>query len=226
MSNLENSKSLAGIGSILLIFPIISIVGIILVLIGMKELANYYKEPSIYQNALLGVVFGIIALIAIAAAVPIVAISGLFSIFALGFGLLALLLVLVIVFVFYLIAALYFRRAFNALAQKSGEHMFETAGLLLWIGAILTIVFFIGLVLILVAWILATIAFFSIKVPSQTYAYTPPTAPVPTTAPPTQATLATQATQATQATRYCPNCGAPVEPNTAFCPHCGKQLPP
>jgi len=191
----------------------------------MKELANYYKEPSIYQNALLGVVFGIIALIAIAAAVPIVAISGLFSIFALGFGLLALLLVLVIVFVFYLIAALYFRRAFNALAQKSGEHMFETAGLLLWIGAILTIVFFIGLVLILVAWILATIAFFSIKVPSQTYAYTPPTAPVPTTAPPTQATLATQATQATQATRYCPNCGAPVEPNTAFCPHCGKQLP-
>jgi hypothetical protein len=29
-----------------------------------------------------------------------------------------------------------------------------------------------------------------------------------------------------QATRYCPNCGAPVVPNTAFCPHCGKQLPP
>jgi uncharacterized paraquat-inducible protein A len=128
-----------------------------------------------------------------------------------GFGLLVLAVTLVIVFVFYLIAAMYFRRAFNILAQKSGEHMFETAGLLLWIGAILTIVFFIGLVLILVAWILATIAFFSIKVPSQQYTYTPPTVATP---PPTQAT------------RYCPNCGAPVEPNTAFCPHCGKQLPP
>ena len=213
MSNLESNKNLAGIGSILLIFPIVSIVGIILVLIGMKGLSEYYKEPSIYQNALWGVIFGIIALIAIAVAVPIVAISGLFSVFTLGFGLLSLLLLLLIVFVFYLIAALYFRRAFNALAQKSGEHMFETAGLLLWIGAILTIVFFLGLVLILVAWILATIAFFSIKVPSQPYAYTPPTTPVSSTAPPTQAT------------RYCPNCGAPVEPNTAFCPHCGKQLP-
>jgi uncharacterized membrane protein len=216
MSDLESSKNLAGIGSILLIFPIVSIVGIILVLIGMKGLSEYYKEPSIYQNALWGVIFGIIALIAIAVAVPIVAISGLFSVFVLGFGLLSLLLLLLIVFVFYLIAALYFRRAFNALAQKSGEHMFETAGLLLWIGAILTIVFFIGLALILVAWILATIAFFSIKVPSQLYGSTPPTTPVPSTVPPTQAT---------QATRYCPNCGAPVEANTAFCPHCGKQLP-
>jgi len=219
MADLESSKNLAGIGSLLLIFPIVSIVGIILLLIGMKGLSDYYKEPSIYQNALWGVIFGIIALIAIAAAVPILAISGLFSFFAIGFGLLTLLLVLVIVFVFYLIAAMYFRRAFNALAQKSGEHMFETAGLLLLIGAILTIIFFIGLVLILVAWILATIAFFSIKVPSQPYAYTPappPTSPVSTIAPPTQAT---------QATRYCPNCGAPVEPNTAFCPHCGKQLP-
>src|SRR5208337_2598829 len=190
MSNLESNKNLAGIGSILLIFPIVSIVGIILILIGMKGLSEYYKEPSIYQNALWGVIFGIIALIAIAVAVPIVAISGLFSVFTLGFGLLSLLLLLLIVFVFYLIAALYFRRAFNALAQKSGEHMFETAGLLLWIGAILTIVFFLGLVLILVAWILATIAFFSIKVPSQPYAYTPPTTPAPTTAPPTQATQA------------------------------------
>jgi uncharacterized membrane protein len=211
---------MSGIGSILLIFPIISIVGIILVLLGMKGLSDYYKEPSIYQNALWGVIFGIIALIAIAVAVPLFFVFGAFSVFTLGLSLLGLFGLAVVVFVFYLIAAMYFRRAFNALAQKSGEHLFETAGLLLFIGAALTIVFFIGLLLILIAWILATIAFFSIKVPSQPYAYTPappPTSPVSTIAPPTQAT---------QATRYCPNCGAPVEPNTAFCPHCGKQLPP
>jgi uncharacterized membrane protein len=211
---------MSGIGSILLIFPIISIVGIILVLLGTKGLSDYYKEPSIYQNALWGVIFGIIALIAIAVAVPLFFVFGAFSVFTLGLSLLGLFGLAVVVFVFYLIAAMYFRRAFNALAQKSGEHLFETAGLLLFIGAALTIVFFIGLLLILIAWILATIAFFSIKVPSQPYAYTPappPTSPVSTIAPPTQAT---------QATRYCPNCGAPVEPNTAFCPHCGKQLPP
>jgi uncharacterized membrane protein len=219
-SSLESSKTLSGIGSILLIFPIISIVGIILILIGMKGLSDYYKEPSIYQNALWGVIFGIIALIAIAVAVPLIAISGLFSVFAIGFGLLSILLLLLIVFVFYLISAMYFRKAFNALAQKSGEHMFETAGLLLFIGAILTIVFFIGLLLILVAWILATIAFFSIKVPTQQYASPPPATP------PSSAATQTATPMTTQATRYCPNCGAPVQPGTAFCPHCGKQLPP
>ncbi|HYA77666.1 MAG TPA: DUF996 domain-containing protein [Verrucomicrobiae bacterium] len=218
--SLESSKTMSGIGSILLIFPIISIVGIILVLLGMKGMSDYYKEPSIYQNALWGVIFGIIALIAIAVAVPLFFVFGGFSVLTLGLSLLGLFGLAVVVFVFYLIAAMYFRRAFNALAQKSGEHLFETAGLLLFIGAVLTIVFFIGLLLILIGWILATVAFFSIKVPSQPYAYAPPpppTAPVSTTAPPIQAT---------QATRYCPNCGAPVAPNTAFCPHCGKQLPP
>jgi len=211
---------MSGIGSILLIFPIISIVGIILVLLGMKGLSDYYKEPSIYQNALWGVIFGIIALIAIAVAVPLFFVFGAFSVFTLGLSLLGLFGLAVVVFVFYLIAAMYFRRAFNALAQKSGEHMFETAGLLLWIGAILTIVFFIGLLLILIAWILATIAFFSIKVPTQQYASPPPATP------PSSAATQTATPMTTQATRYCPNCGAPVQPGTAFCPHCGKQLPP
>ena len=60
-----------------------------------------------------------------------------------------------------------FRRAFSLLAQKSGEHSFETAGNLLWWGAILTIVFGIGLILIFIAWIFATIGFFSIKTTTQ-----------------------------------------------------------
>jgi uncharacterized paraquat-inducible protein A len=125
-----------------------------------------------------------------------------------GFGLLILLLALMLIFVFYVLMAMYFRRAFSALAQRSGEHLFETTGTLLFVGAILTIVFGIGLVLIFIAWLITTIAFFSIKVPSQPYANTTP----PSATPPTQAT------------RYCPNCGAPVNADAAFCPHCGKQL--
>jgi uncharacterized membrane protein len=221
MSSLESSKSLAGIGAILLIFsfiPVVGIIGIILLLIGLKGMADYYKEPIIYQNALWGVIFGIIGIIAATVLIFGRIIGGIFGGLALGpvvvlGSLIFIALVVVIAFVFYLLAAMYFRRAFNSLAQKSGEHMFETAGLILWIGAILTIVV-VGLFLMLVAWILLAIAFFSMRTPSQPYAYTPPTTPVPSTAPPTQAT------------RYCPNCGAPVEPNTAFCPHCGKQLPP
>ena len=212
MSSLESNKNLAGIGSILLMFPVVSIVGIILVFVGIKGLAEYYKDDSIYRNAIWGVIFGIIALVAIAVAVPIIILGGLFSTvalgpFGIGFGLVAILLLAVIVFIFYVIAAMYFRKAFNSLAQRSGEHMFETAGTLLFIGAILTIAFFIGLLLIFVAWIIATIAFFSIKVPPQPYTY----GPVQPTAPTTQSTL------------YCSNCGAPMNADATYCSHCGKQ---
>jgi ribosomal protein S27AE len=105
--------------------------------------------------------------------------------------------------------AMYLRKAFTSLAQRSGERLFETAGTLLVIGAILTIVFGIGLIIMVVAWIIATIAFFSIKVPMQQYTYAP-----------------VQSAPTMQASRFCPNCGAPVDQSATFCPHCGKQLPP
>ena len=57
MSSLESSKNLASIGAILLFLsfiPVVGIVGIILVFLGMKGLSEYYKEPSIYQDALRG----------------------------------------------------------------------------------------------------------------------------------------------------------------------------
>jgi uncharacterized membrane protein len=212
MSSFESSKNLASVGAILLFLsfiPVVGIIGLILVFIGMKGLSEYYKEPGIYHNALMGLVFGIVALVALTAGLVLAFTIGLFT-FGIG-AIFTIFAVLLVVFIFYVIAAMYLKRAFSLLAQKTGEHSFETAGLLLWIGAILTIVF-IGLILIFVAWIFATIAFFSIKEPSQPTAYAPP--PPAATPPPTQAT------------RFCPNCGAPVQPDATFCPNCGKQLTP
>ena len=87
MSSLESSKSLAGIGAILLIFsfiPVVGIIGIILLLIGMKGIADYYKEPSIYQNALWGVIFGIIGIIATTVLIFGSIIGGIFTSLTLG----------------------------------------------------------------------------------------------------------------------------------------------
>ena len=47
--------------------------------------------------------------------------------FGISFGLVSFLLLAIIVFIFYVLAALQLRKAFNELAQKTGEHMFETA---------------------------------------------------------------------------------------------------
>ena len=213
MSSLDSSKNLAGIGAILLFLsfiPFVGIIGLILMFIGVKGLSDYYKEPGIYQDALKGLIFGIIGLIVTAVGV-IFAITIGFLAFGLG-ALLVIFALLVVDFVFYLLMAMNFKRAFSLLAQRTGEHSFDTAGTLLWWGAILTIIG-VGLILIFIAWIFATIAFFGIKTPEQQSTYTPP--------PPTAPGLSPQSTQAT---KYCPNCGAPVDPNATFCPNCGKPL--
>jgi uncharacterized membrane protein len=216
MGSLGSSKDLAGIGAVLCFIPAVSIVGIIMVLIGMKGLAENYKDASIYRNALTGVIFGVMGLVALAVGFVAIFVGGMFSSLTLGaggflFGMLSGFLLLFIVFIFFVLMATYLRKAFTSLAQRSGEHLFETAGTWLFYGAILIIVFGIGLIIMVVAWIIATIAFFSIKVPIQPYAY----AYAPTQSAPTM-----------QASRFCPNCGAPVDANATFCPHCGKQLPP
>ena len=48
----------------------------------------------------------------------------------------------------------------------------------------------------------------------------PQTTAAPTYAPPSPPPSMTTM----QSTRYCPNCGAPVQPNAAFCSNCGKPL--
>jgi len=180
---------------------------------GMKGLSEYYREDSIQQDTIRGITYLIIVVIAIAVLVPFSAITGVFSAFAfgffgVGFGFIVFFAMIAVIFVFYLLAAINLRRAFSSLAQKSGENMFETAGTLLFFGAIFTVLL-VGFLLIFLAWIIATIAFFSIKVPQQQYGYT--------TAP--------QLSQPIYGSRFCPTCGAFQDPNAPFCSHCGRQLP-
>jgi len=218
-SNVESSKSLAAIGALLLFLsfvPVIGIIGIILLLVGMKGLSEYYHDESIYMNALRGLIFGIIGIIAVSAFSLLTFFGGILSSLALGTvaiigGIIGVLLILVVAFTFYLLMAINFRRAFDILAQRSGESNFHTAGTLLFFGAILTI-FAVGLLLVWVAWIIAAIAFFSMKLtPTHPYGYSSPTSqPLPTV----------------QVTRFCPKCGAPVGQNATFCPQCGGQLQP
>jgi uncharacterized membrane protein len=204
--NFEYAKTLTGEGSILLLLSfvpyagwVLGIIGVILFLRGVKELANYYQDKEIYENSLTGVKFYIIALVAAGVAIAAIVIgvasatgftfaTAFVSTIAFATGLIAFLAGLVVAFVFYLLATSHLRRTFNTLAEKSGETSFTTAGNLLWWGAILTIVL-IGLLLIFVAWIFATIGFFTMKsrqyqqyTPEQYgYTQTPPSSTQPAT---------------------------------------------
>jgi uncharacterized membrane protein len=185
--NFESSKTLAIEGSILLLLSLIpyigwvlGIVGIVLLMKSMKEFSSYYNDPTIYQDSLTGVKYYVIAIVA--AAISIAAITlGVWSathftsIFTLtagfGIGAIAFFAGLIVAFVFYVLAATHLKRTFNTLAQKSGETSFATAGTLLLLGAILTIVL-VGLILIFIAWIFVAIGFFTIK-PAQYQQYVP-----------------------------------------------------
>lgn len=185
--NFEYSKTLAIEGSVMLLLSLIpyvgwvlGIIGVVLLLRGMKEFSGYYQDEKIYQNALTGVKFYIIAILAAAVAIVGLTIgvwsaTGFTADFVLtagfGVGVVAFLVGLVVAFVFYVLAASHLKRTFYTLAEKSGEDSFRTAATLLWIGSILTIIG-IGLLLILVAWIFATIGFFTMK-SRQYQQYTP-----------------------------------------------------
>ena len=191
--SLESGKNLAGIGSIFLVIPVpfLSIVGIIMVLIGMKNLSKAYNDESIWKNTLYAGIFGIIGIIASGLTLVSLFFFGVtpYSSTSSGEGLgdttrsiglpiTGLILFLVVACIFYLLEAIYIRRAFDSLANKSGVGLFRTGGLLLLIGAILTI-FIVGLFLIFIAWILILIAFFQIPTNSTSTQHQMPPPPPP-----------------------------------------------
>jgi len=171
---------MAGIGSLLLVIgtfvPFLSLVGIILLLVGLRDLARYYGDNGIFDDALYAVMFGVIGIVAVGVVLIGFLLGGLFAGGSLLGITVGIFIGLVVVFIFYILMAVYFRRAFDALADKSGQGMLRTVGLLLLIGAVLTIIV-IGLLLIFVAWILATVVFFSMTPKAQPQQPPPPPPP-------------------------------------------------
>jgi uncharacterized membrane protein len=213
MTTVETSKILAGVGSLILG----SIVGIILFMIGMKGLSEHYKDDRVYNGLVTGGILLIISWI----------------LFFVGVSTLLILIgipIIIAAFIFAIASAKYIRNCFNALAERSGENLFRTAGSLIWIGAILSILI-VGFLLIWVGFIIAAIGFFTLKVaPTSTgnyfappYGYNAPPPPYGYTQSP-QAPQQSPTSAGNSKANFCPNCGASVAPDGTFCANCGKQI--
>lgn len=171
-----------GFETILTLLGIMTFIGIILFIIAMYCLSQYYNDSGIFKNALYGFILNIVGSITAiviefvfilrsvgsiaqtgtvpTAATPTPTIPPVTSILTqliLGF-----LAVLVIGLVFGIISGVLYMRAFNKLAEKSGKDSFRTAGLLYLLGTALTIVL-IGGLLVWIAWIFAAMGFNSLK---------------------------------------------------------------
>ena len=194
--NLETSKNLGGIGAILVAIGglatfgagyagLLSLIGIILVLIAAKGLADNYGEAGIFNNALYALIMGIIGVVAL---IGVLVFSVLSAIADLGIDttdwanlgpqlqqrlmggdmdfiwklLGTIVLAWVVLSICVIIAAIFSRKSLNLASAKTGVGMFGIAGILMLIGGILAVVF-IGYLLIWIAWILIAVAFFSIR---------------------------------------------------------------
>ncbi len=197
---------------------ILSLVGFVLFMVAMNGFANYYRTPAIFKDVLYGFLAAIVGgavFVLVVFGFLFVTISPLFGqgTFTPGTPATSPFLYSFIVFVIAvwlgafllaLIQSIFYKRAFDALGEKSSVGDFKTAGQLMLIGGALTIIF-VGVFVYLVGWIYAVVGFFSMK------------SPQPQTSSSAQST-------SSFVKRYCSVCGAANDLNADYCSHCGNKL--
>ncbi len=222
MSKLSNAKVFGGIGAILSLVgafvpgfgSVVSIIGLVLVFVAVKYIADETKDHPIFKNYMLFFLCNIIALVA--AVAIFFAIGGLSIIStmqslsnltnpseimdAIAPLLTGCVVALLVGWILLIIGTLYLRKSYNSIAEHTKVDLFKTTGLLYFIGAI-TLVVIVGALIILIAKILEIIAFFSL----------------PDTLP--KAGASTE-----ESGRRCPNCGRVIPEDAKTCPYCSKKF--
>ena len=214
MATLSQAKVLGGVGSILVFIPFVSIIGYILMIVAVRDIANELQDRSIFNNVLIAALTGIVGALA-GAFVIFAGVVG--SVFTVGvsaiFGVITGLL---IVWIFLIISAMFLRRAYDTMSRRLGVNTFGTAATFYFIGAILTIVL-VGFLLLFIAEILQAIAYFSIpdQLPTQGAGG----------APSSMAALPPSVSQPAGATKFCTSCGSKIAAYATFCNSCGAKQP-
>lgn len=208
----------------LILIGIAWFIGYVLFIIAMHHLSQHYNEPAIFKNTLYGFIVNIVTAVALVTIEIILiftsitrvstgtttptippSISSFLTEFIIGY-----LAVLAVAFILAIVSGIFYMRAFNKLAEKSGVDNFKTAGLLYLIGAA-TAIIGIGALIQWIAWIFAAMGYRSLK-PKE-----PLTSPSNYTVPqPTAFSIMEK--------RHCPYCGSENNANAIYCSACGKQL--
>ncbi len=225
--NFETNKMLGGVGALLtaigtlVLFRgtigIVGLVGMILLLIAIRGLSDDLKDYGVFRRAVGGFIFGLIGTFLAIAVLSVFSILQGFFFTHIVLGSLVLagaVIGWIIMFIFFVLSGIFYRLAFNSLADKSRVPMLRTGATILLVGSALTIVLA-GFVLMFVAWILIAVGLFSLRLQGEQA----PEGVRNVTPPPTAETSYGQL-------KYCPNCGAENNINGTFCTRCGKRLNP
>jgi len=177
--DLRNAKLMGGIGAILPLVGslflkrvyglsfILSITSIVLILMALNEISNKVENHEIFSNYFTGFILQIIGYIVL---IIFAVVGGLALIFRFGMGFMGGLRSLgipaaLLLFAFYILIVVsfyYVKKSFDLIGESLSNPNFKTAGLLLFIGAILLIVFGIGVLVMFVGEIFEIVGFFTL----------------------------------------------------------------
>lgn len=224
MSKLRDAKIFGGIGAILLLFPVVSIVGVVLLFVAVKYIADETKDHDIFKNYLYSFIFKIIAIIGFIAVLV-------FSFITLGLsfnyfdiqqfsdinyfqdfisnsfapflgGIIGCGIAILVGYILLILGALYLRKSFDSIAERTRVDLFKTTGLVYLIGAVTTI-FLIGFFIFIIATILEIASFFSL---------------------PDSLSKTKIERGIDESRRRCPNCSRIIPEDAKYCPYCSKKF--
>ncbi len=174
---LYNARLLGGIGSLLMISPLIfhftillTTIGIILLFISLWKFAEIFQDKEIFNKFLIGFLIGFVGVITGIFLGGLGALTGVLYHFSysvtphipalslsLGLGL----------FIFYVanvIKCYFYKKAFEALERHTKHRLFYYAGLTMFISSFFVLFLGIGLLGLAVGWILLAVAFFTLDI--------------------------------------------------------------
>jgi len=151
------------------LLDVVGLAGLVLWLISLYQLSNMLKKSEIFRKALIGFILQIVGLVmavlfgATVGAILGAALSsprgdGIEAILGFAFG---FIIGFMVAYPFNVIGSYFYKRAYDILALATAQNLFKTAGLLVFIGAITTILFGLGLLLMFVGYIVLAVAFFT-----------------------------------------------------------------
>ncbi len=212
MARLSQAKTLGGVGAILVFIPFVSLVGYILLIVAVKDISDDLQDKTIFSNIVIAAATGIVAALSLAGGVILGMLGSGFTFGTSGIA--GIFGGLFVAWVFFVVSAIFLRRAYGTMGQRLGVSTFNTAATLYLVGAVLTIVF-VGVFILFVAEIVQAIAYFSIpdQTPAQGAAVPPGPVPVAPSPPPLQG----------GPSRFCTSCGAKISPSATFCYSCGAK---
>jgi uncharacterized membrane protein len=185
MTKLSEAKIYGGIGAILSLLalvpyagPILGLIGLVLIIIAVRHIADETKNNKIFHDYLMNFIFQIIAVVAVIVIILVAfGLSGgitwamnlsqqTFTDFnsvwnTFGTMISSVIIALVLAWIFLVIGAFYLRKSYNSIAEHTKVNIFKTTGTVYFIGAI-TLIILIGALILFVAKILEIVSFFSL----------------------------------------------------------------